>query len=689
VRLPLLVALACALLPPAGRAERISLPTPAPSALMALQAQAEQAVELGYDHADAALAALRALAARPALPAGAERVFALARGLVAAGAGRDAEFGAAVGALHARADREPLAAADALLVQATEAMTQDRAEVAARHATAALNLYTGRCESTLPDADCNLRAVWRTRQMLALYSAGQGKLDIALQHAQAAVELARRADDLGLQARALALAADIKAGQGEQDSARRLFADAERMARLDGDALTQARLKLIETRITEHRGDALGARRAAEQGLGWARLADSPRLAGRLLTNLSDSYLKAGQARHALDAVEQALPMVRRYGERRTERVLLANRALARVALHRGASARAEMDPVIDVFAASGADAELAMLLREFADALANAGDLHGALELFHRERELVARTMARNREATLATLRERFGREAQQRDIELHSRENALRAAELSNQASARRLWLEVAVTAALAALVVALLYGRVRHINRRLAHNQARLRVQSEHDALTGLANRRRLHTLVQQRGASENFNGALLLVDIDHFKHINDEHGHAMGDVVLVEVARRLTQAVRDGDVVVRWGGEEFLIFAPEVGAAQALALATRVLQSVGGQAVAAGALKVAVTASVGYGSFSLPPHHPAMTLERAVNLVDMALYTAKNQGRNRAVGITGVHAADAAALAAVESDFDLAWQQGRVTLDRIVGPTAPERAAALAT
>ncbi len=689
----LALALACAgagsAVPPA--ALPASPPPAAPSPLAALQDSAEEAVDSGYDHPAQALASLDALAARYALPPGAARVVALARGLVAAGAGRLPESAAALAALEALRDSEPLAAADTLLVQATREAAQDHMDKAAAAAQAALDIYGRLCSGTAPPAaGCDPRPAWRALQLLTMQAHGQGRTDAALQHAQAALDLARRTSDLGLQARSLAAVADLKAVQGEHDRARSLFTDAERMARLEGSAMTLARLKLYETRIAERRGDSTAAQRAAEQGLVLARRADSPRLAARLLTNLSDSHLKAGHAREALAAVEQALPLVRARGDRRTERVLLANRGIARIALGLGRSPRAEADPVIAVFAASGADAELAVALREFADALADAGDLPGALALYHRERDLVKRTMASNRDATLAGLRGRFDRAAQQRDIELRSRENALRAAELANHASLQRLWLAGGMAVALGAALVVLLYGRVRHINRSLADKQARLRVQSERDPLTGLANRRHLHTLVRGRGGSERFEGALLLVDIDHFKHINDEHGHAVGDVVLVEVARRLGEAVRDGDVVVRWGGEEFLIFAAAVTPEQVRALAGRVLQAVGGAAVVVGAAgkRIAVTASLGYGSFPLPAHRLALTLERAVNLIDMALYTAKNQGRNRAIGIQGVLAADPAALLAVEADFDLAWQQGRVTLDTIAGPVQPAAAAAAA-
>lgn len=123
-----------------------------------------------------------------------------------------------------------------------------------------------------------------------------------------------------------------------------------------------------------------------------------------------------------------------------------------------------------------------------------------------------------------------------------------------------------------------------RVRAANRQLKANQRLLRSQSERDPLTDLANRR--HFLaVMQKQAQQLFTGGLLMIDIDHFKHVNDQQGHAVGDVVIRDVAQRIRDAVRTEDLVVRWGGEEFLVFAPNVSQDTLSLLAERVLNSVG--------------------------------------------------------------------------------------------------------
>jgi diguanylate cyclase (GGDEF)-like protein len=291
---------------------------------------------------------------------------------------------------------------------------------------------------------------------------------------------------------------------------------------------------------------------------------------------------------------------------------------------------------------------------------------------------------MQHNREAALKQLQAGNHRERQQRDIDLLARDNELKAAALANQELMRQVWAVAALGLLLALAAVALLYRRVRATHRQLVSSQAQLRVQSERDPLTNLANRRHFLSVMQTTlaldSAAQGFDGALLLVDIDHFKHVNDGHGHAAGDLVLCEVARRLNEAVRGDDLVVRWGGEEFLVLALKVPAAQAEALAERVLKLVGERPVWVQGKPVQVTVSIGYARFPLPPNVLPVGWEQAINLADMALYTAKNQGRNRAVGIVAARAEAAPELRHIEADFDRAWLDGRVTLKVAPGPMA---------
>ena len=653
----------------------------------AVAEQADRWLRSGYDRPDAALAATGRELGQP-LSATARRTWQRTRALVAARAGRAAVAEAALDALAelTRAG-DRLALADAHLTRAALDEQRDQTQAAAFSAQAAADLYASRCGpqvTALPG--CDHRTAWLAWTILARLANVAGERTAALAHNKAALEVARRSDDAGLQALSLALLVALQVEAGDGSAAQRSLMQAQQQnldpmdpaARLD----TQARVAMSQSRVQAMRGDAPGALRALQAARRLAQQARSPRLEAQVLTNLSDLHARAGRPREALAMVEAALPTVRQHNDQRLERLLLHNAALAQIGLGRVTDAKRQAERLFELWAAGGSAASQATALREVADGLAAAGDPRGALDLFHRELELVERLTEAQRKATESTLRERYNREAQQRSIELKARDNAVQAAELVNRTLVQRLWAAAAVLLGLLAVLVGALLRRMRETQRALQHSQAQLRLQSERDPLTGLANRRhgQDHLRAGVEGAGPGYAGALLLVDVDHFKHVNDGHGHGVGDQVLVEVARRLTHAVRDGDLVVRWGGEEFLVVAPlRVGGTALDELAARLLRSVSDTPVitAAPAGAVAVTVSIGYGAFPLDGAGGCGSLswERALNLADMALYTAKSQGRNRAVGIAGLQAGapiDATTLGRVEADFEGAWQEGLLRL-----------------
>ncbi len=161
------------------------------------------------------------------------------------------------------------------------------------------------------------------------------------------------------------------------------------------------------------------------------------------------------------------------------------------------------------------------------------------------------------------------------------------------------------------------------------------------SSRDALTGLANRRSFELALARevdRVARSGESALLLMIDIDHFKQVNDRHGHAAGDLVIRAVAQALTDSVRPMDLTARIGGEEFAVLLPNCPAAFGPQVAARVRRSVARTAVALppDGLAVAVTVSVG-GAFAPQwvRSTPGIWLQRA----DQQLYRAKAEGRDR--------------------------------------------------
>ncbi|OBS09669.1 sensor domain-containing diguanylate cyclase [Acidihalobacter prosperus] len=177
------------------------------------------------------------------------------------------------------------------------------------------------------------------------------------------------------------------------------------------------------------------------------------------------------------------------------------------------------------------------------------------------------------------------------------------------------------------------------------------ARLRHQAEHDALTGLTNRRAMHDILPHSHDQATRTGkpyALLICDLDHFKSVNDRHGHAVGDHVLQTVALRLKHLMRPGDRLARWGGEEFLCLLPATEPAAAWSIATRLCHEIATHAWGDTLDGGAPTLSIGMACWPQDLSDP----EKLMLCADDALYQAKRSGRNRVWRISPGHPAQGA-------------------------------------
>lgn len=192
------------------------------------------------------------------------------------------------------------------------------------------------------------------------------------------------------------------------------------------------------------------------------------------------------------------------------------------------------------------------------------------------------------------------------------------------------------------------------------RKRHQQ--LRQLSEADALTGLSNRHaataELNAMVAQRGP-EGTRHVLFLIDIDHFKQINDTHGHHVGDDVLVAMATRLKAACRPTDLVARWGGEEFLVACSNLTREQAEQVATRLRQAMTYTLETAHSCRL-ITVSLGLAPipfFDMPADNSAANRwDYALRMADRALYAAK-RNRDAWVGYWGAQLPDDATAEAI--------------------------------
>lgn len=175
--------------------------------------------------------------------------------------------------------------------------------------------------------------------------------------------------------------------------------------------------------------------------------------------------------------------------------------------------------------------------------------------------------------------------------------------------------------------------------HSARRQFELERQLDHEARSDSLTGLLNRRALGEILDQefdRARRYERPFSLLLLDIDHFKRVNDQLGHDVGDEVLRRVARTCARSLRSSDRLGRWGGEEFLVLLPETLPGEALALAERLRCTVGSDSGLARGQAVQVTVSLGVTSLKA-----GESWEATYARLDSALYEAKRSGRNRCV------------------------------------------------
>ncbi|MBV1851217.1 bifunctional diguanylate cyclase/phosphohydrolase [Catellatospora tritici] len=204
--------------------------------------------------------------------------------------------------------------------------------------------------------------------------------------------------------------------------------------------------------------------------------------------------------------------------------------------------------------------------------------------------------------------------------------------------------------------------------------------LRTAAVTDQLTGLHNRRFFQEMIgleAERAARRRTPLSLVLVDLDHFKAVNDTFGHSVGDAVLIDIAQRLRRACRASDLICRYGGEEFVCLLPGTDAAGAAELAERMRATVGGAPVLVrGGDCIDLTASIGVATAE-PGTDGQVDIDALVNAADMAVYQAKDLGRDRVVA-SAWHPRPA-----VDADLQLpaalVWMSDRI--DRALGDGSP--------
>ncbi len=369
--------------------------------------------------------------------------------------------------------------------------------------------------------------------------------------------------------------------------------------------------------------------RVYKQTLEEAELRDDKYLASMALTSLGSVYMARNELDDAESFFKRSMTLSEKLGRKRG--ILSVSIKLIELGRTQG-----NLDEAMTLSESAETLAEelndrksLRDILREKAHIYRSKSQFEKALETNMICHQIAEEFLSENRVRELDILRVRYETEAKEWEIERLRREKTTQ---------------QKMITAAAAGLVLAgvslvLFYRNVRfrtRVNRELKDAYSRAERLSRVDTLTGLANRRAMMRSLseeQTRSSRTARNFGLVMADIDSFKLVNDHHGHACGDEVLKEVAKRLKRSLRNQDVASRWGGEEFLLLLPETSLQRSIKVAEKIRSLVERTPFQWKNVSIHLSMTFGVSVGGLIP------VDEAIQLADSALYTGKSEGKNR--------------------------------------------------
>ncbi len=409
------------------------------------------------------------------------------------------------------------------------------------------------------------------------------------------------------------------------------------------------------------------------------------------LINLSDYYLRKEDYQLSEQYGLQSLATSEKTGDESLIATAKANIGMAlagRGLVDEGAK---RVNAAIELFMASNSLLEAEGTLEDLAKLYRNSGMYEKALDAILKKMDLSEALYQSEREKSLTEMQEKFAAVERQKRIESLEAENKIKGVEIKNNELQQKVTLLAAALTVLVLALMVMLYRKAREANTKLQDANSKLHRQSISDPLTGLLNRRSFLSAMQSRTASAKrrqneappHEDALILIDVDHFKQVNDKHGHAAGDAVLIELSKRLKHTLRESDMILRWGGEEFLVLAKESSCQNTKKIIGKILEAINGSSVSIGAKEVPVTVSIG--AINLPfdgLSENDLNWEAALKIADMALYLSKAHGRNRAYMIERLLTDYDDVKEILESDLIGALEAKKVELSAILGKDSPE-------
>ena len=408
----------------------------------------------------------------------------------------------------------------------------------------------------------------------------------------------------------------------------------ERAGDLDGAGRQLANLGIIHTT----RGDFDQALAAYRESLALMERLGKRRSVARILNNIGATYERKGEPDNVVHWYERALAEYEAINDRQGIAETLSNLGLIAATLDRPEEARRHLERARGLASDIGNLRALESASLELAALEEAQGRPAEALALLRGASEARDQRISQERAEQIERMRARFDNARKEREL-----------ATLQEQRRTQRMVTGFGAVLVLALLgILAMVVHRYR-ANQRVARimqqkNAALEQLQQElkeaaaTDYLTGVLNRRAFlpileHELARLVRNTESF--SLLMLDIDHFKKINDTYGHEAGDAVIRGVVDRVCSALRGQDVVCRWGGEEFVVVLPATGAAGARVVAEKLRSAIAANPVEVDGQRIEITMTIG----GMVDPHAGDAVHDVVDRADAALYRGKREGRNR--------------------------------------------------
>jgi diguanylate cyclase (GGDEF)-like protein len=325
-----------------------------------------------------------------------------------------------------------------------------------------------------------------------------------------------------------------------------------------------------------------------------------------LLTTAS-IQLERGEYAAAIEATQEALSLAQRHGFRRLEAEAFQKLGDAYQRQELNDPAREYLGQAVVIAREIDAKPALYQCLYELALLCKKTGDYPGALEYYEQFHRVKSEVFSEQADWRFKNLEITYQVEQTRKENEIYAQANRALQKEIAERKEAQALAEKLAIT-----------------------------------DALTGLYNRRYFFGLIERemkRVHRYKRAFALVLIDLDDFKRVNDTYGHPAGDSVLSTTASLLRSSIRTGDVACRYGGEEFILLMPETEPEQAVLVIERVRKALSAQAIETDRGSISITFSAGVSGLRASEAHLPISQEQLLKLADQALYTAKRNGKNR--------------------------------------------------